>query len=119
MDALHTSWADVPKEHLIPLLTRQAVKGEKSMVAKVCLEKGCIVKIHHHESEQVSVMVTGRARWTVGSNSSNEFREFEMVAGEVLVLPSNTPHGLEVLEDAEFIDILSPIGPMGVDTQKD
>ena len=88
------------------------------MVAKVCLAKGCVVQLHQHESEQISVMVAGKARWTVGHAGSEEMRELMMTAGEVLVLPSFTPHGLEVLEDAEYIDILSPIGPMGVDSQK-
>ena len=84
------------------------------LVAKVRLLKGCEVKVHQHDSEQISVMIDGVAKWTVGT----EKREIIMRAGEVMVLPSNVPHGVEVIEDAEYIDILSPIGPMGVDSQR-
>ena len=117
MDAHHTSWDDVPVEHLIPLLTRQAVRGEKMLVAKVKLHVGCHVNLHHHESEQTSVLISGVVKWTLGAEGSPERRELLMKAGEVLVLPSNFPHGVDVIEDAEFIDILSPVGPMGVDSQ--
>ena len=117
MEALHTSWNDVPVEHLIPLLTRQAIRGEEMLVAKVKLQTGCQVKLHHHESEQTSVLISGVVKWTVGAEGSTERREILMKAGEVIVLPSNFPHGVDVIEDAEFIDILSPVGPMGVDSQ--
>jgi quercetin dioxygenase-like cupin family protein len=41
-----------------------------------------------------------------------------MSGGEALVLPANVPHGVDVLEDTEIIDVLTPIGLMGVDKQK-
>lgn len=37
--------------------------------------------------------------------------------GQVVLLPSNCLHGVETLEDSLLIDVLSPPGPMGVDSQ--
>jgi hypothetical protein len=40
-----------------------------------------------------------------------------MQGGEVLHLPSNLPHAVEALEETHILDMLSPPGPMGVDSQ--
>lgn len=117
MDAYTCAWADLPEDSPIELLTRKTVKGERMMVARVALEKGCHVKCHRHESEQISVMVSGRAIWRIGDDGSPDRREVTTTGGEIIVLPSNVAHSVDVLEDAVFIDILSPIGPMGVDSQ--
>lgn len=84
------------------------------LVAHVHLVKGCHVAFHQHESEQIAMVLSGRVRWFFGDGRA----DLEMVGGEVLVLPSNVPHGVDALEDTEIIDLLSPIGPMGVDSQK-
>jgi len=114
MDAVAHVWNDIPEENPIPLLTRRMVKGEKMLVASVRLAKGCHVALHHHESEQIAMVLSGHVRWFFGDGRP----DLEMVGGQVLVLPSNVPHGLDALEDTEITDVLSPIGPMGVDSQK-
>jgi len=113
MDATTYRWSDIATDNPINLLTRQSLYGEKMMVARVRLEKGCHVATHHHDSEQIAIVVSGHVRWRMGQ----EEHPVEMRGGEIMVLPSNVVHGLDVLEDAEIIDILSPIGPMGVDRQ--
>jgi quercetin dioxygenase-like cupin family protein len=105
------SWCDVASDNPIPLLRRQLVKGEKALVARVYLDEGCKVAMHSHESEQIAVIVRGKLLWTVAGV------EQVLEGGSVLVLPSNVPHSVEALEDSEVFDILSPPGPMGVDSQ--
>lgn len=114
MDAKVLQWDTEPEDHPIALLHRHKVLGEKMLAAKIFLEKGCTVPIHHHESEQIAIIVSGKTRWTLGPEANR--REIEAGAGEVLVLPGYVPHGVVALEDTYIYDILSPIGPMGVDT---
>lgn len=83
------------------------------LAACVELKQGCVVAVHSHPSEQIAIVVSGRVRWTIGSQSE----QVEMSGGEVLVLPSNVLHGVEALEDTLIFDILSPPGAMGVDSQ--
>jgi quercetin dioxygenase-like cupin family protein len=87
------------------------------MVAQVELAPGCVVASHHHESEQVAVILSGRVRWNLGTPGTPDFLEHEAGGGEVLVLPPNFPHGLVALEETVIIDFLSPPGKMGVDNQ--
>jgi len=118
MDATDFRWDDVADDNPIRLLTRRIVKGEKAMVARVFLEKGCHVATHHHESEQIAIIISGEVLWKVGEPGSPEFREAILYGGQVMVVPSNVPHSVDAIEDTLIFDVLSPIGPMGVDSQK-
>ena len=119
MNASSFRWDDVPEDTPIRLLTRQMVKGEKMMVAKVHLAKGCHVAKHQHESEQISITIAGAVLWKVGEEGTPDFREEILYGGQVMVLPSNVPLEVTAIEDTLIYDVLSPIGMMGVDSQKD
>lgn len=103
--------SDLEADHPIPKLSRKVVSGDVAMVAFVTLTKGCNVARHSHASEQIAVMRHGLARWTVGDE------EFLARPGDVIVVHANVPHSVDAEEDTEIIDILSPVGPMGVDSQ--
>ena len=118
MKATEYNWDDVPADNPIPLLTRNKVLGEKMIAAKVFLEKGCHVATHRHESEQISITISGSVLWHLGEPGSDDYRDVVISGGEVLVIPGNEWHSVDTLEDTLIYDILSPIGPMGVDSQK-
>jgi len=118
MDACAFSWDDTAADNPIALLTRRCILGEKMLVAQVKLEKGCHVAYHHHVSEQISITISGRVHWKVGEPGTDSYFEQVLTGGEVMVLPSNVPHSVDALEDTFIYDIISPIGPMGVDSQK-
>jgi quercetin dioxygenase-like cupin family protein len=107
------AWQDAPEDQPINKLTRWRVTGAQMLGARVFLEKGCVVPVHSHESEQLAIMVSGHGRWTLGDG-----RVLEQRPGEVFLLPGGFEHGIEALEDTVIIDVLSPPGAMGVD-QKD
>jgi len=113
MDAVAHVWNDIAEDNPIPLLTRRSIAGEKMLVARVRLVKGCHVALHRHESEQIAMVLSGHVRWFFDHGKP----DVEMRGGEVLVLPSAVAHGLLALEDTEIVDVLSPLGPMGVDSQ--
>jgi quercetin dioxygenase-like cupin family protein len=107
-------WNELPLDYPIPLLQRRRVRGEKILVARMLLEKGCTVDLHSHKNEQVSIVLTGRLKFFVGQDPSEELL---LGAGEVLHIPSFTFHGVETLEETDVIDLLSPPGEQGVDLQ--
>lgn len=118
MDAQAFSWDDTAEDNPIPLLYRRIATGENALVARVLLKAGCHVALHHHVSEQISVTLSGRVHWKIGEPGSEAYFEKIAVAGDVIVLPSNVPHSVDALEDTLIIDVLSPVGKMGVDSQK-
>ncbi len=114
MDITPKSWSELDTDNPIDLLHRTKLVTERNLIAMIKLEKGCVVKLHHHESEQTSILVSGRGVWWVGP----EAKEVEMVAGQMIHFPSNYPHGITATEDCVMIDVVSPNAPMGVDSQK-
>jgi quercetin dioxygenase-like cupin family protein len=98
----HIRFEDMPVEHLNPLLDRQFVTGERSMLARLVLRTGCVVPLHSHENEQITYILEGALKFII------ENKEYVVRAGEVLVIPSNTPHSAEALEDTIDLDIFCP-----------
>lgn len=98
----HLSFHTMPVEHLNPLIERQYACGEKGMLARLLLRKGCLVPLHHHENEQITYILEGALKFTL------EGREIVVRAGEVLVIPPNVPHAAEALEDTLDLDVFTP-----------
>lgn len=93
----------MPMEKLNDKISRRYIYGEKIMLVLFDLKKGAIVPEHHHESEQVTYIIKGKVK------VFSEGKEFVVAKGEVLVIPSNTPHRFEALEDTFDIDVFSPL----------
>jgi quercetin dioxygenase-like cupin family protein len=103
--ATHYRWEDMPKEALKPDLARRLISGERMMLAHVYLEKGCVVPQHAHENEQLTYILEGGLRFWLGQDESEVV---DVMAGEVLHLPSHLPHRAEALADTLDVDIFSP-----------
>jgi quercetin dioxygenase-like cupin family protein len=95
-------WHTIPLEDLNPLLQRQFVVGQKIMLARVLLKKGCVVPEHSHDNEQLTYIVEGALKFSIDG------REIVVRAGEVLCIPSNMPHKAEALEDTVDLDVFTP-----------
>jgi len=98
----HIRLDDIDMERLNPLIDRQFVTGERTMLAKILLRKGAIVPRHSHENEQVTYLLEGALKFIV------EDREIVVRGGEVLVIPPHVPHSAEALEDCVDLDIFCP-----------
>jgi quercetin dioxygenase-like cupin family protein len=98
-----TSFAEIPVDHLNPLLDRQFVHGEKGMLARLLLRKGCIVPRHSHENEQITYVLEGALKFVLGEGEA-----VVVGAGGLLVIPPNLPHSAEALEDTIDIDVFTP-----------
>jgi quercetin dioxygenase-like cupin family protein len=101
----HHRWEDMPKEALSDVLERRLITGDRMMLAHVYLKKGAIVPRHSHENEQITYILEGGLRFWIGAD---EAQVIDVLAGEVLHIPSHVPHKAEALEDTLDVDIFSP-----------
>ena len=74
------------------------------MLARIVLRKGCIVPEHKHENEQITYVLEGALKFTLGGGE----QELVVRAGETLVIPSNLLHQAEALEDTIDLDVFAP-----------
>lgn len=107
----------VEEDHPIPLLARRMFLGENMLWAHVRLTSGCHVATHSHPNEQLAFVISGHVRWRLGEQGSAGYREQEVRGGTLVHLPGGFPHGVDALEDTVILDVLSPPGKMGVDSQ--
>ena len=72
------------------------------MIAHVYLAKGAIVPEHSHHNEQITYILEGKLRFTLGDEM------VDVGAGEVLTIPAHVPHMAEALEDTLDVDVFHP-----------
>ncbi len=111
------SWDSIKADHPMEKIDRQRIIGDKMMISRVILHPGFVVGEHHHENEQLVVVLSGRCRFRVGEVGGAATEELIVEGGQVLELPANVPHACEALERTEILDLFSPVSQTtGVDT---
>ena len=95
----------MPKEELTDMFDRRLITADRMMLAHVYLKKGAIVPRHSHENEQITYILEGGLRFWIGED---EAQVIDVMAGEVLHIPSLVQHKAEALEDTLDVDIFSP-----------
>ena len=98
-------WDEMPKEPLSEMLDRRLITADRMMLAHVYLKKGAIVPRHSHENEQITYILEGGLRFWIGEDGAEVI---DVMAGEVLHIPSHVQHKAEALEDTLDVDIFSP-----------
>ena len=96
-------WDEIALEKITEMISRKIVSGEREMLAQIYLERGALVPIHVHDSEQMTYVLQGALRFLV------EGEEVVVREGEVLHIPSRVPHQAEALEDTLELDVFSPV----------
>jgi len=96
-------WDEIALEKVTEMISQKVVAGEREMLAQIYLKRGALVPMHSHESEQMTYILQGALRCLVGGE------EIIVREGEVLHIPSWTPHQSEALEDTFELDVFSPI----------
>jgi unsaturated pyranuronate lyase len=97
-----TSWNAVELEHLSDKLTRQMISGDNATISQLVLKRGAAVPRHSHVNEQYSWIISGKLKFIFDD------REMVLGAGEILLIPANTPHGAVAEEDTVDVDIFAP-----------
>ena len=98
-------WEDMPKERVSEVLDRRLITGDQMMLTHVYIKKGGIVPRHSHENEQITYVLEGGLRFWIGEDGS---QVIDVLAGDVLHIPSWVQHKAEALEDTLDVDIFSP-----------
>ncbi len=96
-------WADIQLEELNPAISRKAIHSERMTISRLFLKPGAIVPEHHHENEQVSMILKGRLKFIF------PYDEVIVRAGQALEIPSFVPHRVEALEESEALDLFAPV----------
>ena len=79
------------------------VHGEKSLTAKFRLRKGAALPLHKHPHEQAGYLLSGTLKFTIDET------EHLAEAGDSWTIAGNVMHGVEVLEDAEVLEVFTPV----------
>jgi len=103
--ATHYRWEDLPREELNPLIGRRFITGDSMMIAHVYFEAGGTVPKHEHENEQITYILEGCLRFSLGDDGA---QVVDVRAGEILHIPAHLPHSAEALEDTLDVDIFHP-----------
>lgn len=98
-------WEDMPREQVSETLDRRLITGDRLMLTHVYLKKGSVVPRHSHENEQITYILEGGLRFWIGED---EAQVIDVMAGEVLHIPSMVQHKAEALEDTLDVDVFSP-----------
>jgi quercetin dioxygenase-like cupin family protein len=96
-------WVDVPSEQINETVARRFITGDSVTIGRFELKKGGVVPSHAHANEQISMVMSGVVLFRIDG------RETVVKSGEVMQIPANVPHEIEVLEDALAIDVFSPV----------
>lgn len=93
---------DIPNKEIMPGYHGKLVHGKKISWVFWTVEKDAEVPIHQHHHEQIMHVVEGEFEFTLGANTKLYY------PGDVVVIPSNTPHGGKALTACKLMDVFSP-----------
>ncbi len=93
---------NIAKEKISDKITRQYLMGSQSTMVKWTLQKGAVIPLQIHPSEQITWITKGSVKVL------SQGKEFVVKAGGVLVIPPNVPHEFTALEDTIDIDFFAP-----------
>ena len=96
-------WDEIALDKITEMISQKIIAGEREMLAQIYLKRGALVPMHSHESEQMTYILQGALKCLVAGE------EIMVREGEVLHIPSGTPHQAEALEDTFELDVFSPI----------
>jgi quercetin dioxygenase-like cupin family protein len=95
----------MPRERVTDAIDRRIITGPRMMIAHVYLKKDAVVPKHSHENEQITYIIEGGLRFKIGDDGA---QQIDVMAGEVLVIPSHVPHEALALEDTLDVDVFNP-----------
>ena len=94
-------WNELEKDLITPeysSATGPNIRGEKIEVGLFTYPAGTQAKPHAHPNEQIQVLIKGKAKYRVGTE------EKVLGPGEAVLIPENTDHELQVIEDMELLN---------------
>ena len=93
----------IPSKEIMPGYHGKLVHGNKISWAFWSVEKDAVVPEHHHHHEQIMHVVEGEFEFTLDGITKNYH------PGDVVVIPSNTPHSGKAITPCTLMDVFSPV----------
>ncbi len=82
----------------------RVVNGDRLTLAAVDLEPNAAVAEHHHENEQLGLVLQGSLTFTIGGEKR------ELHAGDAYRIPSHVPHdAVAGPEGCSVVDVFAPV----------
>lgn len=86
-------WDELPLEKITEMVARKVVRRGALVLTQAYLKKGAIVPVHTHASDVALYVLQGALRAHVDRD------DITVREGEVLVIPADSPHQAESLDD--------------------
>ncbi len=99
-------WSEIEEKPLNNVIRGRIVETPNVMACRITARAGSPIKTHVHDFDQITHMIRGKLRFHSGDEPPRI-----VGPGDVMAFPAGTPHGGEVLEEAEYIDVFSPPNP--------
>ena len=95
--------AELPSVELISGYDAQFIHTSTATYSHVKVKAGAILPLHSHVHEQTSYVLDGEFELTVDGVP------YKLTAGQVFVIPSNTPHSGLGLTNCFILDVFTPV----------
>ncbi|TAI49699.1 cupin domain-containing protein [Flagellimonas allohymeniacidonis] len=94
--------SEIPSKEIMPGYHGKMIHSKEMTWAFWDVEEGATVPEHHHVHEQIMHVVEGTFEFTVAGKTGI----YE--PGDVVVIPSNIPHGGKALTPCKLMDVFCP-----------
>ena len=94
---------DLEAREIMPGYRGKLIHGEHMTIGFWDVDKGAEVPEHAHVNEQIMHVVEGQFEFTVGGVTQ------VYAAGELVVIPPDTPHRGKALTPCRLMDVFSPV----------
>lgn len=101
-EAKFFNFFELPLKPLNPHVSSRAMSGDKLMFVEHKVKKGHRAEADCHENEQLTFVLMGELKIVMNGQVKI------LKAGSAVLIPSNLPHEIEVLEDSVVIEVFSP-----------
>lgn len=92
------------RHQIFPGVSIRTLPASQMMLSLVTMEPNSIVKAHSHPHEQVGILVSGSAMFTIGDERK------QVAPGDMYRIPSGVVHEVQALgEGAVAMDVFHPI----------
>jgi quercetin dioxygenase-like cupin family protein len=85
-----------------PGVERQSFDTDRATVVCYRFEAGASFPLHYHPEEQITIVEEGEVEFLLGAETRR------LSAGDWVVTPPDTPHGIAAAEGARFLAIIIP-----------